>query len=223
MNSIAVLTAVYDQYDDLKPALPQTGADVDWVFVTDDPALQGEKELRGWRVVYEPRPGVHPNRAAKRPKFLPWEYTNAPASVWVDASFRIVSEAFAVDALKHADPIAQFTHPWRDCLYDETAECIAIARHKYPPGLLARQAASYRQAGHPEHWGLWATGVIARQHDDARVKQLGQRWLEEVEQWSFQDQVSHPYVVREAGLRPTPFPGTHLANPWLAYEGSGRH
>lgn len=220
-DRITIISAIYDSYDTLKPVLPQSGANVDWVLVTDDATLRGG--ALGWNVVYRPRPDVHPNRAAKHPKFLPWEYTDAPASVWVDASFRVVSDRFAVDAVALADPIAQFTHPWRDCLYDETAECIAIAKHKYRPGLLADQAAAYRSAGHPEHWGLWATGVIARQHGDPRVKQLGQRWLEEVERWSFQDQVSHPFVVRECGLRPTSFPGQHLANGWVAYEGSGRH
>lgn len=217
----AVITAIYDAYDTLKPVLPQDGLNVDWVLVTDDPSFRGG--ALGWRAVYEPRPGVHPNRAAKRPKFLPWEYTDAPVSVWVDASFRVVSPSFATEALAMADPIAQFGHPWRDCLFDEVTECIAIAKYKYPPGTLAGQAQRYRDAGHPEHWGLWATGVIARRHDDSRVKQLGHRWLEEVEQWSFQDQVSHPFVIREAGLRPTLFPGSHLANGWVAYEGSDRH
>lgn len=218
---VAVVSAIYDAYDTLKPVLPQDGVNVDWVLVTDDISVRDG--AMGWRVVYEPRPDVHPNRAAKRPKFLPWEYTDASASVWIDASFRVVSPVFVTEAMALADPIAQFDHPWRDCLYAETDECLAIAKYKYPPGLMADQAQRYRDAGHPEHWGLWATGVIARQHNDYRVKLLGTRWLEEVDQWSFQDQISHPFVLREAGLRPTLFPGSHLANGWVAYEGSERH
>jgi hypothetical protein len=216
------VSAIYDRYDTLKPALPQAGVDVDWVFVTDDADLKNETSVQGWRVVYEPRPGVHPNRAAKRPKFLPWEYTDAPRSVWVDGAFRIVSDRFAAEALQHADPIAQFVHPWRDCLYDEAAVCIAIAKYKYPLGLMAQQAEAYRQAGHPAHWGLWATGVIARQHTDA-VRDLGHRWLAETDTRTFQDQISHPFVLREVGLRPAPLPGDHLTNAWLVHEGSGRH
>lgn len=218
MTRIAILTAIYDQYDELKPVLPQAGVDVEWIVVTDSvpPAERSE----GWTIVHEPRPGVHPNRAAKHPKYEPWKYTDAEASVWVDASFRILSDRFAVEALAHADPIAQFAHPWRDCLYAEAKESAALAKYGGEPTL--EQADHYRAAGHPEHWGLWATGVIARHHTD-QVRDLGKRWLEETYQWSFQDQISQPYALREVGLRPASLPGTHMATPWLRYEGSARH
>lgn len=220
MSDIAIVSAIYDGYDELKPTLPQKDVSVDWVLVTDDEALKDTPAVRGWRVVYEPRPGVHPNRAAKHPKYEPWKYTAADRSVWVDASFRIISETFAAEALAHADPIAQFQHPWRDCLYAEAKESAGLAKYAGEPVL--EQADSYRQAGHPEGWGLWATGVIARQHTDA-VRELGVRWLAETYEWSFQDQISQPFALRETGLRPAVFPGNHLATPWLAYEGSARH
>lgn len=220
MSDVALITAIYDSYDELKPTLPQRGVGVDWVLVTDDEALKDETSARGWRVVYEPRPGVHPNRAAKHPKYEPWKYTNAASSVWVDASFRIVSETFAVEALALAEPIAQFAHPWRDCIYSEAKESAGLAKYAGEP--VIEQADHYAIQGHPEGWGLWATGVIARQHTDA-VRELGARWLAETYEWSFQDQISQPYALRETGLRPAVFPGTHLTTPWLAYEGSERH
>lgn len=218
MSHIAIITSVYDNYDALKPVCPQAGADVEWICVTD--AVPSAVQAEGWTIVHEPRPGVHPNRAAKRPKYWPWEYTDAPASIWVDASFRVVSATFAAEALACADPIAQFAHPWRDCIYTE-AEASAHLR-KYDGEPVLKQAEHYRTLGHPEHWGLWATGVIARRHTEA-VRELGARWLAETYEWSFQDQISQPYALRETGLRPTAFPGNHLATPWLVYEGSARH
>lgn len=220
MTSIAILTAVYDSYDALKPTVPQHGMDVDWVCVTDDEDLKNVTESQGWRVVYEPRPGTHPNRAAKHPKYEPWKYTDAGASIWVDASFRIVSDRFAAEALPFADPIAQFPHPWRDCLYAEADESAPMAKYADEP--VAAQAEHYRRQGHPERWGLWATGVITRRHTEP-VRRLGRAWLEETYKWSFQDQISHPHVCREVGLRPAALPGTHMSNPWLRYEGSARH
>jgi hypothetical protein len=223
MSDVALITAIYDGYDELKPALPQAGVEVDWVFVTDDPVLGAKPSHLGWRVVYEPRPDVHPNRAAKHPKYRPWEYTDAPVSLWVDASFRIVSDRFAVEAtagLTGEAPIAQFVHPWRDCLFAEAKESAGLAKYAGEPVL--EQAESYRAAGHPEGWGLWATGVIARRHTEA-VRKMGWLWLAETYRWSFQDQISQPFALREKGLRPTAFPGSHLATPWLAYEGSSRH
>ena len=219
MSDVAILTAIYDSYDLLKPVLPQTGVDVEWICVHDGNPPDADA-ARGWTLVYEPRPGVHPNRAAKHPKYEPWKYTDAPASVWVDASFRIVSETFAAEALEHADPIAQFQHPWRECLFAEAKESAGLAKYAGEPVL--EQADHYSEMGHPENWGLWATGVIARHHTDA-VRELGARWLHETYQWSFQDQISQPYALRETGLRPSALPGNHLATPWLAYEGSARH
>lgn len=223
MSDVAIVSAIYDSYDLLKPTLAQQGVSVDWVLVTDDEALRDEGGARGWRVVFEPRPGVHPNRAAKHPKYEPWNYTDAPVSVWVDASFRIVSEQFAVEAtagLTEVDPIAQFVHPWRTCLFDEAKESAGLAKYAGEP--VMEQAEDYRAAGHPENWGLWATGVIARRHTEA-VRRMGWLWLAETYRWSFQDQISQPFALREKGLRPSALPGNHLATPWLAYEGSARH
>jgi len=222
MSDIALITAIYDGYDELKPVMPQAGADVEWICVHDGTPPDAEAAA-GWTLVYEPRPGVHPNRAAKHPKYEPWRYTDAPVSLWVDASFRVVSDQFAVEAtagLTDVEPIAQFAHPWRDCLYAEAKESAGLAKYAGEPVL--EQADHYSEAGHPEGWGLWATGVIARRHTDA-VRELGARWLHETYQWSFQDQISQPFALRETGLRPGALPGNHLATPWLAYEGSARH
>jgi hypothetical protein len=141
--------------------------------------------------------------------------------VWVDASFRIGSTTFAVDALSYADPIAQFVHPWRDCLYDEADAVLGLKKYA-PDTEVHAQKAAYLRIAHPEHWGLWATGVIARQHT-TRVRMLGDAWTMEVYNHTYQDQISQPFVLRNVDLRPTGLPGTHFSNPWLTYEGSARH
>lgn len=220
MPDLAIITAITDGYDTLKPVLPQAGLDVEWICVTDGEPLPDADAAAGWTMICEPRCGRHPNREAKRPKVRPWEYTSASASIWVDASFRAVSDRFAVEALAYADPIAQFEHPWRDCLYEEAAHSALLPKYVGEP--VIEQARTYRAAGHPEHWGLWAAGVIARRHT-REARALGEAWAREVSVWSFQDQVSQPYALRAVGLRPAALPGTHLANDWLKYEGSGRH
>jgi hypothetical protein len=218
MPDVAIITSVYDAFDTVKPVLPQTGVDVEWILVTD--AVPDADAAVGWTVVHEQRPEMLPVRAAKRPKFEPWKYTDAPASIWIDASFRVTSPDFAKAVIEYAKPIAQFEHPWRSCLYDEATEIAALGMD--PDGVAAWQTRRYREAGHPERWGLWAAGVIARRHT-AAVKRMGAAWAREVESGSARDQVSQPYVLRAAKLKPVALPGTHLANPWLKYEGSGRH
>jgi hypothetical protein len=150
----------------------------------------------------------------------PWRYTDATASVWIDAAYRVTNPKFVHEAITYAHPIAQFVHPWRDCIYDEAT--VSIQMGKYGSEPINQQAARYLAHGHPAHWGLWATGVIARQHTN-RVKAFGDAWLGECATWSYQDQVSEPYALRLHELWPTPLPGTHLENAWLAYEASGRH
>lgn len=215
---VVIISAVYDQYDTVKPVLAQAGLEVEWILVTDTVPDAGA--AAGWTVVHDPHPDLPPVRAAKAPKFEPWKYTDAPASIWVDASFRVTSPDFAAEVIALAKPIAQFVHPWRDCLYAEAVEIAALGMD--PDGAAAWQTARYREAGHPEHWGLWASGVIARRHT-AAVKRMGAAWAREVSAGSARDQVSQAHVLREARLRPASLPGTHLANTWLKYEGSGRH
>jgi hypothetical protein len=220
VTTAAVVSAIYGRYDTVKPVLLQSVGDVDWVLVTDDTDTALDAQDRGWRAVLDPRPELHPNRAAKRAKFEPWRYTGAGASVWIDGSYRVTSPEFVAGALALADPIAQFVHPWRDCVFDEANASVVLAKYTGQP--VVSQAAHYRAAGHPEHWGLWAAGVIARQHTP-EIRYLGEKWTDETRQWSFQDQISQPYALRLSGLRPAALPGTHLINPWLKYEGSARH
>lgn len=211
---VAVITALYGRYDTVKPVLPQSRPFTEWVLVTDrepDP-----EAAEGWRVVVEPRNGVSACRAAKLPKLRPWEYTGASASVWLDASFRVTSRWFVAQALEHAEPIAQFPHPERDCLYAEADTVTVLGLDD--PETVAQQTAAYRRAGHPRNWGLWASGVIVRQHTPA-VKRFGRMWSDSVEIWSHRDQLSEPYALRMAGLWPEALPGTYADNDWLSYEG----
>lgn len=221
MTDVAIITCITDGYEVLKPVLPQIGIDVEWVCVTDGTPLLNAERAHGWTMISEPRKHLHPNRAAKWPKCLPWQYTDAPASIWIDGSYRVTSPLFAVQALALADPIAQFVHPWRDCLYAEAKESARISKYDGEP--VRDQADHYwNSIGFPANWGLWASGVIARQHTP-EVRDFGRLWLSEIERWSFQDQVSEPFALGVSGIRPAALPGDHLTNPWLRYEGSARH
>jgi hypothetical protein len=71
----------------------------------------------------------------------------------------------------------------------------------------------------PEHFGLWATGCIARLHTD-RMRQLGDAWLNEMHRWTIQDQVSLPYLFWRDGIAPGTFGINQLENDmvfWIAH------
>lgn len=215
---VVLLTSIYDNYDTLKPVLKQEGVEVEWIFVTD--TTPDVEAAEGWTILQERWPLLHPNRAAKRPKIHPWWYTDADFSVWIDASYRVISPHFVNDMLTYASPIAQFVHPWRNCTYKEAEESERLVKYKGEPCL--KQVERYKKEGMPAGWGLWATGVIARYHTP-RVMDMSETWFAEINKGSFQDQLSHPYALWSNGLRPNTLPGTHLSNSWLSYEGSGRH
>lgn len=214
MHDVAIVTGIYGKYDTLNPIFPQKGLSVEWVLVTDNPP----EDPKGWRVVFEPRPGVHPNRAAKKPKLFPWLYSEAYASIWIDGGFRVQSADFAYEAIQYANPIAQFRHPWRDCIYQEAVCTRTINRYAPQAELIEEQAEFYKKNEHPEHWGLWATGIIARYHTPS-VRALALSWMHDINEWSFQDQVSQAYSLRLAGLYPETFPGDYFSCPWIEYMG----
>lgn len=222
--TVSVLTAIYAGYDTLKRPCAQhmpRGA-VEWLCVTDNEALaRGDSDPMGWRICYEPRPGVHPNRAAKRPKMLPWQYAVGSLSIWIDASYEVTAASFAFDASTFAHfGIAQFVHPWRDCIYEEAIASEGLP--KYDGCDLLAQVDGYRALGHPHHWGLWETGCIVRDHHALGIRDLGHAWLAECTRASFQDQLSEPFVLRCLGLRPAELPGER-GGSWLTYRASVRH
>ena len=147
----------------------------------------------------------------------PWHYRMSDVSVWIDASYEIVSPDFAemvLDTLSTTD-LALFRHPHRDCIYEEAKVSKDIPKYADEP--IQEQADHYQAAGHPEHWGLWECGFIARRHTE-QIRDLSEDWWNEINRWSIQDQLSFPVVCRRAGVRPTEFEGTRWDNPWLVWH-----
>lgn len=228
LPTVSIVTAITDAYDTLKAIPPQVGVNVRCVAVTD--GTEVAEPGHGWEIIHfadvphltAPDDHRHPNRLAKVPKCLPWQFAPAPNSIWIDASYRVTSPTFAFDVLKCAKPIAQFVHPWRDCVFEEANASLGLTRYDDTLEAISSQKNEYENIGHPHHWGLWATGVIVRQHTDD-VRLMSGQWLWEIRRHSYQDQISEPVSLRLCDLRPSPLPGNHIENPWLKYEGSARH
>ena len=199
---IAAVCAIYGGYD-LIPPVPE-GVD-DAVLITDTPVRSG------WRNVVEPS-GEHPRMAAKRPRCRPDLYTDCDASLWIDGSVHVLDDRFVRlvrERLSQHD-IVLWDHPEdRDCFLQEAQHCHDWP--KYRDGPLLEQAQHYLDEGMPEHFGLWATGSIARRHTD-RMRALGDAWLDEMKRWTIQDQVSLPYLLWRDGIVPGTFGIDQLDN-----------
>jgi hypothetical protein len=129
---------------------------------------------------------THPAEAA------PW----AEVSIWADAS--IVFDPGFVDKALAAlgdDDWAMVRHPWRDCIFDEATYSSTLPRYASLAKDLRTQAAWYKELGHPAHWGLPATGLNVRRHTPA-VLEMSHHWWMECLNWTHQDQVSLPVLMR---------------------------
>lgn len=178
----------------------------EWIMVTDDPEL----EAPGWRVLYEPRPHLHPCVAAKFPKFLPRLYSESDYTLWVDASFTYepTMAQMSLDGL-HEAPFSLFPHPHRNRIQDE----LIVARThqtKYEKQMMEQQVEYYLTLGYPD-FGLWATGVLAQSRH--MPFGFGEAWLHECTRWSMQDQLSLPYLLWSWGVTPSPIGESQFTSP----------
>ncbi|MFL9827946.1 glycosyltransferase domain-containing protein [Rhodoplanes sp. SY1] len=212
MPRICVYTAIMGDYDELKPVVRQSVA-CDWICFADRP---GPEKPAGWTVIETDPPQVHPRMRAKFFKLLSHEvfpcgrvsdtYGKGPLAgrfydylVWIDGSIRVKSPTFVeelVGAIGRYD-WAMFKHPDRDCVYDEVVASRHMAKYANQP--LERQVAEYRSDGFPAKAGLMACGVIARRTRSPTLAWIGELWWRENVIWSYQDQLSLPYVLWKTG------------------------
>lgn len=211
--TITVVSAVYGAYD--QPiAPPEQDTDVRWVMVTDGLVDVPEP----WEVIVEPRPHLHPRMAAKVPKCLPFLYATTDIAIWLDSSAQIMTNSFVssvVDALGDGD-IAQWVHPQRDCIHPEAA--VSASMEKYQGQPVFEQVAHYRAKGHPDHFGLWATGCMVWRYSP-NAAEAGSGWLAAQACWTYQDQLSWPPVVRWHGLDVRPLPGSLWDRQLVTFRG----
>lgn len=209
--SIALVTSIYGDYDQLVDPPEQVG-DVEYVAVVD----RVHDGVERWRQVVEVRDHIHPRLAAKVAKCRPDHYTDADVTVWVDGSVRVKTAGFARWAASyvHDDEIAQFPHPDR---HDVAAEAnLSLQMPKYHGLPLRDQVAWYRAMGLPRPSGLWATGVIVRGQFDG-FAEFGDGWLAEQMRWSWQDQISEPWILDLFGLSPAPLDGNLWRNEHVRF------
>jgi hypothetical protein len=204
----AIYTAVCGGYDELPTHPPIEG--VEFIAFCDEPVESDLWEVRP----FENKLG-HPRMAAKVAKVFPWlllpehEHT-----IWIDASHEITTPDFAwrtISAINETG-LALYQHPWRDCIYEEAEASLKLEKYQGLP--IEAQVDSYRAEGHPEHFGLYACGTLARR-DTPSLRSLMEAWWAEIDAWTYQDQLSLPVVCRRQGVKPATFPVHQVwGNSW---------
>jgi hypothetical protein len=197
VTRIAVVSSIYGSYDE--PASPcEQDVPCEWVLVSDR-----DYDCHPWKVVVEPRPQLHPRLAAKVAKARPDWYADADVYIWVDGNVLITAPDFVSWCLAclGESPLAQHHNPDRRELLDEAN--IAAGMIKYVGLDVVGQARHYTDGGMPPTFGVWWTGLIVR---TAGCPDFGTPWLAEQTRWTYEDQISQPYVLWRLGMRPADMP-----------------
>jgi hypothetical protein len=225
--SAVVYTAIAGGYDELKQPVAQD-AECEFVCFSDS---AGPSRIGAWRIVrFKPDASLHPRMRAKRFKILSHEYfpkgrwkpsfwsrpRRLDVSIWIDGSLEIVSPKFVSDMRVRLGEgaWAMFVHPDRDCIYEEAALSMTLPKYQGLP--ILEQVESYRPTV-PPHSGLYACGIIVRREPVSELlRAAAQSWWEENVNWTYQDQVSLPYVwTKHPGARPTTISELQRHNAWF--------
>ncbi len=185
-----VYTAIFDDYDDAPTVdLPEAG--LRYVLFTD-----GHIEAPApWEVRRIGRVFRDPQRDARRVKLLPHIFLpEHDLSVWIDANCRLRQlTAKDVAQLLGDAEIAVSRHHDRDCLFDE-ADVLLTSGDFDSAAAITRQVARYDSVGMPRHFGLHATMMLIRRHNEPNAKAFANSWWAEVASYSKRDQLSFDFV-----------------------------
>lgn len=208
-NSIVCYTAFTAGKDELIMPLKTEGVDFR-AYVEYD----GDHTV--WDMCRLINPDPRPVMRAKRYKIMPHEhFPHYEESVWIDGNYEVIGDLrkLVKVALKDTN-IAFFKHPeGRDCLYQEVDACLRLK--KGDPEKVKQQGEEYRQLGHPEHWGLVACPVIVRRHNAFDCSFAMNKWMDEIEKYSWRDQISIMRVLKQWDIPFTVIPGDVRENKWV--------
>jgi len=179
---IAVYTAVIpDNFDTIKEHVKQS-TQVDFYKFTT-PLLASNVHSRLQAKYYKLQPHLIP-------PLMDYDIV-----IWIDGSATITSPDFVKWVVEELgdDDIALFKHPEnRDCIYQEAEYCMNMP--KYQGQKVKEQAEYYRSRVYLEHNGLWACGMMVYRMNRFRTEDLLNMWWRENLKWTYQDQLSFPYV-----------------------------
>ena len=116
-------------------------------------------------------------------------------------------------------PVLCFPHHVRECIYDEAVACMWF--HKGVKEKITHQVSDYYKAGYPFKNGLYETGCMVRRHDDEFVKKIMEQWYEQIENYSYRDQISFPVVCWKNNFVPDICDLNINKNNWLKWHTHG--
>lgn len=188
---------------------------VDYRYITD--GLSSPHDPSRWTIEVLPKmEHLHPRRVAKMAKCMPWYFPSLQRykyAIWIDGDMQILRPQFVPELLHHLNNGLVISPHFdnRHCAYGEAG----IKHPKYDTEPLAAQTAAYRAAGFPEEFGLYEGGILGWDMTNPDARSFGYQWFIENMVWSYQDQVSLPYVLWKTGFKPDVLPQSFRDMDWV--------
>ena len=189
MDVITVYTVEFGGHDPLRE--PQSiNSGVDYIYITDQPLTSSTWQMR---VV---SPSFPDSRRSSR-FYFDQSCLTFPSSTYTimhGANSSLTADPIALIDTYLITPnvdIAMFSHPHRDCIYDEAAAVIAMGKDTATN--VNPQMDRYREEGFPTHFGLHACTLMLRRNTPSLLE-FERQWWTEVSTGSFRDQLSFDYI-----------------------------
>lgn len=158
----------------------------------------------GWNVIRISGLYRSERRTAKIFKVLPDVFfEEANYSLWVDCNRELVCKMTFFDG--YLDGLLWiFSHPKRSSVAEEVRENIFWKKDNVE--LLKNQLEHILADGYKDDLLLLGS-LILRQHNNEKVVNAMRAWWQEIDLWSYRDQISLPAVLRKYDIEPQIFPG----------------
>ncbi|MGD0170815.1 MAG: glycosyltransferase domain-containing protein [Halobacteriota archaeon] len=186
-KDISVITAIAGGKDKLLPQPEYKG--VEYIAFVDEKVKHPPWKTRDVCDKF-----AKPVMNAKIHKVLSHTYVDTPYIVWVDGNITLKQDPHKLVKLMGDKDFAFFTHPRRDCIYEEADACIHL--QKGDSGEITEQITEYKKNTHPEHGGLCELTAFIRKNTP-EANEAFEKWWIEITRYSERDQLSFPVVFKE--------------------------
>lgn len=183
-----VYTVITNDYDDLITP-DYINEDWDYICFTDT-----DIESDFWQIKQMEDINIDPVRKSKKYKILPHYYlSDYHYSLYIDGNCVIIGDLNEyINKYSINNSMLCLIHPDRNCIYDEAEVCI-LFKKDYEDIILA-QINKYLVEGYPKNNGLVAGGILFRKHNDQFIRDVMDAWWNEINSYSYRDQLSFNYV-----------------------------
>lgn len=205
-----IYTAITGDYDYLKEPL-LVNEDCEYICFTNNKKLKSDI----WNIEYIRDDELDNMMLAKKVKLFPDLYFKEyETSIWIDGKIQICDDLIGyVKKFGRNQPILSFPHHERKCIYEEAGACLYLhIGHKLE---IVKQISDYYSMGYPINNGLYEMGCIVRQHNNELVKRVMREWWNELELYSYRDQISFPVVCWKNDFLPDICSLDIYKNNWL--------